>query len=137
MTEYSSGGVAETDVAKTEVEDDSTFTMQNWLDSSSDFKTLKRGEVVEGSIMAIQRDGVIVDVGSKSEGVIPPHEMHSLGADPLSKVAVGEKVLVYVMQPESDQGQVTLSIDRARRVLGYEPEHRWSDHVADPGGSRS
>ncbi len=101
------------------MEDDSTFTMQNWLDSSSDFKTLKRGEVVEGSIMAIQRDGVIVDVGSKSEGVIPPHEMHSLGADPLSKVAVGEKVLVYIMQPESDQGQVTLSIDRARGERGW------------------
>lgn len=119
MTEYSSGGVAETDVTETPAEDDSTFTMQNWLDSSSDFKTLKRGEVVEGSIMAIQRDGVIVDVGSKSEGVIPPHEMHSLGADPLSKVSVGEKVLVYVMQPESDQGQVTLSIDKARGERGW------------------
>jgi ribosomal protein S1 len=47
------------------------------LDSSTDFKTLRRGEVIEGSIMAIQRDGVIVDLGSKSEGVIPPHEMHS------------------------------------------------------------
>jgi small subunit ribosomal protein S1 len=45
--------------------------------------------------------------------------MHSLGADPLSKVVVGEKVLVYVMQPESDQGQVTLSIDRARGERGW------------------
>jgi small subunit ribosomal protein S1 len=69
--------------------------------------------------MAIQRDGVIVDLGAKSEGVIPPHEMHSLGADPMSKVEVGEKVLVYVMQPESDQGQVTLSIDRARGERGW------------------
>ena len=119
MTELSSGGVAEPAVEPDEGEGDQAFTMQNWLDSSSDFKTLRRGEVIEGSIMAIQRDGVIVDVGSKSEGVIPPHEMHSLGADPLSKVAVGEKVLVYVMQPESDQGQVTLSIDRARGERGW------------------
>ncbi len=118
MTEISSGGVAEPVVETAEI-DDADFTMQNWLDSSSDFKTLRRGEVVEGSIMAIQRDGVIVDVGSKSEGVIPPHEMHSLGADPLSKVQVGEKVLVYIMQPESDQGQVTLSIDRARGERGW------------------
>ena len=56
---------------------------------------------------------MLVDLGSKSEGLIPPHEMHSLGADPLSKVAVGDKILVYVMQPEADQGQVTLS-DRSR-----------------------
>ena len=118
MTEISSGGVADPAAETAEI-DDAAFTMQNWLDSGSDFKTLRRGEVIEGSIMAIQRDGVIVDVGSKSEGVIPPHEMHSLGADPLSKVAVGEKVLVYVMQPESDQGQVTLSIDRARGERGW------------------
>lgn len=117
MTEFSSGGVA--DPAVETAESDAVFTMQNWLDSGTDFKTLRRGEVIEGSIMAIQRDGVVVDVGSKSEGVIPPHEMHSLGADPLSKVAVGEKVLVYVMQPESDQGQVTLSIDRARGERGW------------------
>ncbi len=117
LTEISSGEVAEPQV--TEAEDDSAFTMQNWLDSSSDFKTLRRGEVVEGSVMAIQRDGVVVDVGSKSEGIIPPHEMHSMGADPLSKVTVGEKILVYVMQPESDQGQVTLSVDRARGERGW------------------
>ena len=98
---------------------DGAFSMQNWLDQSSDFKSLRRGEVVEGTIMGIQRDGVIVDVGSKSEGIIQPSEMHSLGADPLSKVSVGEKVLVYIMQVESEHGQVLLSIDRARGERGW------------------
>lgn len=117
MTEDSSGGIAGTEVEETE--GDAVFTMQHWLDSGSDFKTLRRGEVTEGTIMAIQRDGVIVDLGAKSEGVIPPHEMHSLGADPLNKVAIGEKILVYVMQPEADQGQVVLSVDRARGERGW------------------
>jgi small subunit ribosomal protein S1 len=117
LTESRSGGIAETEVK--EAEGEATFTMQDWLDSGTDFKTLRRGEVVEGTIMGIQRDGVIVDLGSKSEGVIPPHEMHSMGADPLSKVSVGEKILVYVMQPEADQGQVILSVDRARGERGW------------------
>ncbi|HYM16832.1 MAG TPA: S1 RNA-binding domain-containing protein [Dehalococcoidia bacterium] len=117
MTESRSGGIAQTEVE--EADGEATFTMQHWLDSGTDFKTLRRGEVVEGTIMGIQRDGVIVDLGSKSEGVIPPHEMHSMGADPLSKVAVGEKILVYVMQPEADQGQVVLSVDRARGERGW------------------
>jgi small subunit ribosomal protein S1 len=117
LTNFSSGGVADPEVEAPD--DDSTFTMQNWLDSGLDFKTLRRGEVLEGTIMGIQRDGVIVDLGSKSEGVIPPHEMHSMGADPLSKVSVGEKILVYVMQPEADQGQVILSVDRARGERGW------------------
>jgi small subunit ribosomal protein S1 len=114
LTELSSGGIADP-----EISDDAAFTMQDWLDSSTDFKTLRRGEVIEGTIMGIQRDGVIVDLGAKSEGVIPSHEMHSLGADPLSKVAVGDKILVYVMQPEADQGQVILSVDRARGERGW------------------
>jgi small subunit ribosomal protein S1 len=117
LTESSRGGIAQTETK--EAAGEATFTMQDWLDSGTDFKTLRRGEVVEGTIMGIQRDGVIVDLGSKSEGVIPPHEMHSMGADPLSKVAVGEKILVYVMQPEADQGQVILSVDRARGERGW------------------
>ncbi len=118
MTDISSGGIADPEV-EPKTADDATFTMQDWLDGTSDFKTLRRGEVVEGSIMAIQRDGVLVDLGSKSEGIIPPHEMHSMGADPLSKVAVGETILVYVMQPEADQGQILLSVDRARGERGW------------------
>jgi small subunit ribosomal protein S1 len=115
LTESSSGSITDRETT----DGDAAFTMQDWLDSSSDFKTLRRGEVVEGTIMGIQRDGVIVDLGAKSEGVIPSHEMHSLGADPLSKVAVGDKILVYVMQPEADQGQVMLSVDRARGERGW------------------
>jgi small subunit ribosomal protein S1 len=113
LTELSSGGVAEPEI------DDSTFTMQNWLDSAAPVKSLRRGEVVEGTVMAIQRDGVLVDMNAKSEGLIPANEMHSLGAAPLTKVEVGEKVLVYVMQPEADLGHVLLSIDKARGERGW------------------
>jgi len=121
------GRIALTETTSSEVEtptvpldpDDANFTMQDWLDSGTDFKTLRRGEVIEGTVMGIQRDGVLVDLGAKSEGLIPPHEMHSMGADPISKVAVGDKILVYVMQPEADQGQVTLSVDRARGERGW------------------
>lgn len=117
MTEISSSGV-ENPTAFADL-DDSEITMQSWLESGSDFKTLRRGEVIEGTVMGIQRDGVLVDLGAKSEGLVPPHEMHSMGADPLSKVAIGDKILVYVMQPEADQGQVTLSVDRARGERGW------------------
>jgi small subunit ribosomal protein S1 len=99
--------------------DEETFTMKDWLDRAGPLKNLRRGEVVEGTIMGIQRDGVLVDMGAKSEGLIPANEMHSLGAAPLTKVAVGEKVLVYIMQPEADEGHVLLSIDKARGERGW------------------
>jgi small subunit ribosomal protein S1 len=82
-------------------------------------RQLRRGEVVEGTVMAVERDGVLVDIGFKSEGVVPASEMHSMGADPLSKIHPGEQVLVFVVQPETQEGQVALSIDRARGEQGW------------------
>ena len=82
-------------------------------------RQLRRGEVVEGTVMAVERDGVLVDIGFKSEGVVPTQEMHSMGADPLSKIHPGEQVLVFVVQPETQEGQVALSIDRARGEQGW------------------
>src|SRR5690606_1591398 len=69
-------------------------------------RQLRRGEVVEGTVMSVERDGVVVDIGFKSEGIVPVQEMHSLGADPLTKLAPGESVLVYVVQAETSEGQV-------------------------------
>lgn len=88
-------------------------------DESLDFHTLRRGDVVEGRVMGFHRDGVLVDIGSKSEGIIPPNEMHSLGADPVSKLAIGDTVLAYVVVPETMEGQVSLSIDKARGERGW------------------
>ena len=104
--------------------DDEIMDMATLLDSGGapEPRSLRRGEVVEGIVMGTERDGVLVDlvdIGSKSEGVIPVSEMHSLGVDPASKLAVGERVLVYVVQPETNEGQVLLSIDRARGEQGW------------------
>ena len=69
--------------------------------------------------MSIERDGLLVDIGFKSEGVVPLQEMHSLGSDPLLKLRPGDSVLVFVVQPETAEGQVALSIDRARGEQGW------------------
>src|SRR5947209_19103605 len=61
-------------------------------DESLDFRTLRRGDVVEGHIISFYREGVLVDISSKSEGIIPLTEMHSLGADPISKLKVVELI---------------------------------------------
>jgi ribosomal protein S1 len=45
--------------------------------------------------------------------------MHSLGADPLSHVNVGDKIVAYVVQPETAEGEVLLSLDRARGEKGW------------------
>jgi small subunit ribosomal protein S1 len=74
---------------------------------------------MEGVVVGSERDGIVVDVGTKSEGVIPAHEMQSLGPDPKERPAPGDHILVYVIQPETQEGQVLLSLDRARGEKGW------------------
>ena len=101
--------------------DDDGMSMAALLEAEENgqFRNLRRGEVVEGTIIAINRDGVVVDIAAKSEGVIPASEMHSLGAEPLRRISVGEKIVASVMQPETAEGEVLLSLDRARGERGW------------------
>jgi small subunit ribosomal protein S1 len=82
-------------------------------------RTLRRGEIVDGTVVSAGREGVIVDIGGKSEAVIPAGEMHSLGADPTSKLHAGDEVLVYIMSNDPNEGHMTVSIDRARGEHGW------------------
>ncbi len=89
------------------------------LQESTDVTTPRRGDIIEGVMMGWDRDGALVDIGSKTEGIVHRHEMHSLGADPESKLQPGDKVLVFVVHPETAEGQILLSIDRARGEQGW------------------
>jgi small subunit ribosomal protein S1 len=86
---------------------------------SLEYKSLRRGDILEGTIVGSDRDGMVVDVGTKSEGVVPPSEMHSLGPNMETWPGTGDRILVYVLQPETPEGQVLLSLDRARGEKGW------------------
>ena len=103
------------------LDEDATMDMGALLEMEErgQIRSLRRGEVVEGKVISVNRDGVIVDIGSKSEGLIPVNEMHSLGADPLSRIEVGDPIVAYIVQPETHEGEVLLSVDRARGEKGW------------------
>src|SRR5215211_1078620 len=92
---------------------------QYLADPSHDYKTLKYGDVMDGVIMRIDRDEILVDIGSKSEGVVPAREFSSLTSDEKQNFAIGESVLVFVVQPENQEGQAVVSIDRARQEKSW------------------
>jgi small subunit ribosomal protein S1 len=93
--------------------------MATLLEESEDYRSPHRGEIVEGVVMGWDRDGALVDIGAKSEGIILRHEMQSLAGDAESKLKSGDKVMVFVIQPDSADGQITLSLDRARGEQGW------------------
>ncbi|MCH7812318.1 MAG: S1 RNA-binding domain-containing protein [Chloroflexi bacterium] len=113
--------IQQSDVQQGDAEDDAdqTTDMATLLEESAEFRSPQRGEVVEGVVMGWDRDGALIDIASKTEGVVPKHEMRSLGSEAEEKLQPGEKVLVYIVQPETPDGQILLSIDRARGERGW------------------
>jgi small subunit ribosomal protein S1 len=104
----------------TSVELDGASLMEQYLsDPSHDYKTLKYGDVVDGVIMRIDRDELLVDIGSKSEGIVPSREFSSLSAEEKQALGVGDNVLVFVVQPENQEGHAVVSIDRARQEKSW------------------
>jgi small subunit ribosomal protein S1 len=90
-------------------------TMEELLaEQDADIKSFKHGDVVEGTVVRIDRDEILVDIGAKSEGVVSNRELYGRHADSTTpQLGVGDVVLVYVLQPESQEGHVVLSLRRA------------------------
>jgi small subunit ribosomal protein S1 len=81
----------------------------------SDFgiRRLHRGETIEGTVVTVDPDEVLVDIGLKSEGVIPSRELYGEDEE-APELHVGDQVLVVVVSPESSEGHAVLSLRRAR-----------------------
>ena len=89
-------------------------TMEELLaEQDSDIKSFKHGDVVEGTIVRIDKDEILVDIGAKSEGVVSNRELYGRHAESQPQLSIGDVVLVYVLQPESPEGHVVLSLRRA------------------------
>ena len=75
---------------------------------------LTEGEIVKGTVIEITNNEVVVDVGYKSEGLIPRHEFTN--RDNELQVAVGDEVEVLLEQTEGAEGHVMLSKNKADRM---------------------
>ena len=82
------------------------------MDSFIDNEPLE-GTVVKGTIVAIEKDLAIIDVGLKTEGRVPMKEFGAAGRD--GTLVVGSEVEVYVDRVENAMGEAVLSREKARR----------------------
>jgi small subunit ribosomal protein S1 len=100
--------------AQGEPRPDAANPMQSLLDAETGMTMPKRGEIREGVIARITSNEILVDVGAKSEGVITGRELETLDQAMRQSLAVGQTVLVYVMDPEDRNGNIVLSLSRAK-----------------------
>jgi len=74
----------------------------------------KEGEIVQGTVVAVQRDNVIIDIGGKSEGMISLSEFTDASGE--VTVKAGDRVDVFIESRENDDGLVTLSKEKADKM---------------------
>ncbi|MFK7912227.1 MAG: 30S ribosomal protein S1 [Akkermansiaceae bacterium] len=89
-----------------------TAELETLIDSK--FRTFEEGSVVNGTIIAIKPQVVLVDIGYKSEGAIPSSEFED------EEIEVGDEVEVLLMKLEDDEGMVVLSKEKAAHRKNWE-----------------
>ena len=104
-----------TDIKNTSVidfEDISDEQMNAMIDGT--LTEFDEGDLVDGTVVKIEHDEVLVDIGFKSEGVIPARELSiRKDADPSDIVSLGDKIEALVLQKEDKDGRLILSKKRA------------------------
>ncbi|MBC7106880.1 MAG: bifunctional 4-hydroxy-3-methylbut-2-enyl diphosphate reductase/30S ribosomal protein S1 [Firmicutes bacterium] len=84
------------------------------MQQAMSFKTFRHGEIVRGVVVHVGEDEVLVDVGAKSEGVIPLRELSCCEvSSPREVVSVGDEIEVCVLKAEDNEGRLVLSKEKA------------------------
>jgi small subunit ribosomal protein S1 len=91
----------------------------------------KEGDILEGTVVGVDAEGVLIDIGYKSEGLIPTAELSiRANVDPTSLVQVGDQIEALVLNKEDDEGRLILSKKRAQ----YERAWGQVQKITDEGG---
>lgn len=99
---------------------------ENEMKNASEVRSLRPGQVVRGVVVQVGGDEALVDVGAKSEGVIPLRELSAFEiTSPQEVIGVGDEIEVVVVKVEDNEGRLILSKARAdiRRAWDKLQEH--------------
>jgi len=83
--------------------------------ASSSFAELKPGSIIKGKVIEIRQNEVVVDIGGKSEGVIPAHEFSDI-----NDIQIGQEVEVLLEKLEDREGNPVISYDKAQQKKNWE-----------------
>lgn len=80
----------------------------------------KVSELVKGTVVKIEKNGVLVDIGAKTEAIVPLRELSNLPFERVEDVInVGEEKEFYIIKEEDDEGQITLSLKKVSQARSW------------------
>ncbi len=83
--------------------------------ANSSFADLKPGSVIKGRVIEIRQNEVVVDIGGKSEGVVPAHEFSDI-----NEIQIGQEIEVLLEKLEDREGNPVISYDKAQQKKNWE-----------------
>jgi small subunit ribosomal protein S1 len=89
-------------------------SMHDLLEADFGLKQIKRGDVLTGTILRVSSTEILVDINTKSEGVIVGEELEKVPPDVLAELKVGDSVQTYVVNPQDRNGNVALALTRTQ-----------------------
>ncbi len=89
--------------------------MEALLADSMVFRQLHSGDIVDGTIVSVSPQEILVDIGYKADALVDNRELERLDKDYLANLSAGEPVVAYVLQPEDRDGNVVISLLRAQQ----------------------
>ncbi len=110
--------------------EESGHPMDALAEEEFDLKQFRRGQMVRGTILSKTDTEIIVDIGGKSEGIVPPQDLARLDEEFLNELNVGDEIVAYVLTPEGREGHAVLSLSKARGEYEWERVARWQEESA-------
>ena len=71
--------------------------LEELIEQFTPSKSLRRGEIIDGKVLSKATDGLVVNIGYKSEGIVPAREMRSLDEEAFGQLSIGDGVIAYVV----------------------------------------
>jgi small subunit ribosomal protein S1 len=79
-----------------------------------DYKRPRRGDIRRGVVLSVGPEGAVLDLGLKRDGIVSAADLQRLGQDPAAGIEVGDEVPAFILKPENRDGNIPVSLYRAR-----------------------
>ncbi len=108
------------DMPKTKQERKREVNFLEMLDAPFSYRPPRRGEIRWGTVLQVGKNGVLVDVGDKRDGIVPPQDLDQLEPEVREQVKVGEVLPVYILKPRDEDDNLVVSISMGLRQYDWD-----------------
>jgi predicted RNA-binding protein with RPS1 domain len=99
---------------------ESAHPMSFLLSEEFDLSLPQTGDIREGEVVAHRNHEILIDIGAKSEGIIPSEEVERMDSEIKTLLAIGNTIPVYIVNPDDSDGNIILSYAKAMEEEDWE-----------------